>query len=313
MSDGLAVEVRGVGRRYGETAALADVSFEVGPGELYGVIGPDGAGKTTLFRILVTLLLPDTGTARVLGRDVVEDLWNLRTRIGYMPGRFSLYPDLSVLENLTFFASLFDTTVAEARATIAPIWVQLEPFAGRRAGALSGGMKQKLALCCALVHRPEILILDEPTTGVDAVSRREFWDLLARLRAEGLPIVVSTPYMDEAVRCDRVSLMQGGRLLATDRPAEIGRRYPRPLLGVRGPDVLGLLGALRRFPHAAAVWPFGESLHYTDARTDVAPEAIVGELRAHLEAAGLGGVSLAPIPASIEDSFMWHMAQERAA
>ncbi|HEX6668967.1 MAG TPA: ABC transporter ATP-binding protein [Gemmatimonadales bacterium] len=313
MSDGLAVEVRGVGRRYGETAALADVSFEVGPGELYGVIGPDGAGKTTLFRILVTLLLPDTGTARVLGRDVVEDLWNLRTRIGYMPGRFSLYPDLSVLENLTFFASLFDTTVAEARATIAPIWVQLEPFAGRRAGALSGGMKQKLALCCALVHRPEILILDEPTTGVDAVSRREFWDLLARLRAEGLPIVVSTPYMDEAVRCDRVSLMQGGRLLATDRPAEIGRRYPRPLLGVRGPDVLGLLGALRRFPHAAAVWPFGESLHYTDARTGVAPEAIVGELRAHLEAAGLGGVSLAPIPASIEDSFMWHMAQERAA
>ena len=313
MSDGLAVEVRGLGRRYGETAALADVSFDVGPGELYGVIGPDGAGKTTLFRILVTLLLPDTGTARVLGRDVVEDLWNLRTRIGYMPGRFSLYPDLSVLENLTFFASLFDTTVAEARATIAPIWVQLEPFAGRRAGALSGGMKQKLALCCALVHRPEILILDEPTTGVDAVSRREFWDLLARLRAEGLPIVVSTPYMDEAVRCDRVSLMQGGRLLATDRPAEIGRRYPRPLLGVRGPDVLRLLGALRRFPHAAAVWPFGESLHYTDARTDVAPEAIVGELRAHLEVAGLGGVSLAPNPARIEESFMWHMAQERAA
>jgi ABC-2 type transport system ATP-binding protein len=313
MSDGLAVEVRGLGRRYGETAALADVSFDVGPGELYGVIGPDGAGKTTLFRILVTLLLPATGTARVLGRDVVADLWDLRTRIGYMPGRFSLYPDLSVLENLTFFASLFDTTVAEARATIAPIWVQLEPFAGRRAGALSGGMKQKLALCCALVHRPEILILDEPTTGVDAVSRREFWDLLARLRAEGLPIVVSTPYMDEAVRCDRVSLMQGGRLLATDRPAEIGRLYPRPLLGVRGPDVLRLLGALRRFPHAAAVWPFGEALHYTDARTDLAPEAIVGELRAHLEAAGLGGVSLAPIPASIEDAFMWHMAQERAA
>ena len=145
------------------------------------------------------------------------------------------------------------------------------------------------------------------------MSRREFWDLLARLRAEGLPIVVSTPYMDEAVRCDRVSLMQGGRLLATDRPAEIGRRYPRPLLGVRGPDVLGLLGALRGFPHAAAVWPFGEALHYTDARTDVAPEAIVGELGAHLEAAGLGGVSLAPIPASIEDAFMWHMAQERAA
>jgi ABC-type multidrug transport system ATPase subunit len=312
MSDGVAVEVRGLTRRFGDTVALNDVSFEVGPGELYGVIGPDGAGKTTLFRILVTLLLPDAGDARVLGRDVVQELWNLRQRIGYMPGRFSLYPDLSVLENLTFFASLFDTTVAEARATIAPIWVQLEPFAGRRAGALSGGMKQKLALCCALVHRPEILILDEPTTGVDAVSRREFWDLLARLRAEGLPIVVSTPYMDEAVRCDRVSLMQSGRLLATDRPAEISRGYPRPLLAVRAPDVLGLLGALRRFPHAAAVWPFGESVHYTDARSDAPAELIERELTAHLAAVGLQGVSLSPIPASIEDAFMWRMGQGEA-
>jgi ABC-2 type transport system ATP-binding protein len=313
MSDGAAVEVRGLARRFGQTVAVQDVSFEVGPGELYGVIGPDGAGKTTLFRILVTLLLPDSGTAQVLGRDVVKDLWNLRKRIGYMPGRFSLYPDLSVLENLTFFASLFDTTVAQARATIAPIWVQLEPFAGRRAGALSGGMKQKLALCCALVHRPEILFLDEPTTGVDAVSRREFWDLLARLRADGLPIVVSTPYMDEAVRCDRVSLMQGGRLLATDRPSEIGRRYPRPLFAVRGPDVLGLLGSLRRFPHAAAVWPFGEALHYTDARAEAPAEMIVRELTSHLTAAGLREVSLSPIAASIEDAFMWYMGQERAA
>jgi ABC-2 type transport system ATP-binding protein len=308
MSDSPAVEVRGLTRRFGETVAVRDVSFEVGPGELYGVIGPDGAGKTTLFRMLVTLLLPDAGAARVLGRDVVKDLWNLRQRIGYMPGRFSLYPDLSVLENLTFFASLFNTTVAEARATIAPIWVQLEPFADRRAGALSGGMKQKLALCCALVHRPEILLLDEPTTGVDAVSRREFWDLLARLRAEGLPIVVSTPYMDEAVRCDRVSLMQGGRLLATDRPAEIGRSYPRPLFAVRGPDVLGLLGALRQFPHAAAVWPFGEAVHYTDARAEVSAERIVVELHSHLQAAGLSGVSISPITASIEDAFMWHLS-----
>jgi ABC-type multidrug transport system ATPase subunit len=289
------------------------VSFDVGPGELYGVIGPDGAGKTTLFRILVTLLLPDAGTAQVLGRDVVKDLWTLRKLIGYMPGRFSLYPDLSVLENLTFFASLFDTTVEEARPTIAPIWVHLEAFAGRRAGALSGGMKQKLALCCALVHRPEILLLDEPTTGVDAVSRREFWELLARLRADGLPIVVSTPYMDEADRCDRVSLMQAGRLLATDRPAEIGRRYPRPLLAVQGPDVLGLLGALRRFPHAAAVWPFGESVHYTDARADAPAELIVQELEAHLHATGPAEATVRPIPASIEDAFMWYMGQEGAA
>jgi ABC-type multidrug transport system ATPase subunit len=313
MSDVPAVEARGLVRRFGDDAALQQVSFEVAPGELYGVIGPDGAGKTTLFRILVTLLLPDAGTARVLGCDVVKELWDLRTRIGYMPGRFSLYPDLSVAENLAFFAALFNTTLAEARDTIAPIWVQLEQFAGRRAGALSGGMKQKLALCCALVHRPEILFLDEPTTGVDAVSRKEFWDLLARLRDEGLPIVVSTPYMDEAIRCDRVSLMQGGRLLVTDRPVEIGRSYPRPLFGVRGSNVLGLLGALRSFPHAAAVWPFGESLHYTDARQDASPELIRRELAAHVESAGLSGVSMAPIDASIEDAFMWYMAQGRAA
>ncbi len=313
MSDGSAVEARGLVRRFGDDAALQEVSFDVAPGELYGVIGPDGAGKTTLFRILVTLLLPDAGSALVLGRDVVKDLWDLRTRIGYMPGRFSLYPDLSVAENLAFFAALFDTTVAEARETIAPIWVQLERFSARRAGALSGGMKQKLALCCALVHRPEILFLDEPTTGVDAVSRREFWDLLARLRDEGLPIVVSTPYMDEAIRCDRVSLMQAGRLLATDRPAEIGRRYPRPLFAVRGADILGLLGALRGFSHAAAVWPFGEALHYTDARQDAPPELIARELAAHVQSAGLTGVSMSPIEASIEDAFMWYMAQENAA
>ena len=313
MSDGPAVEARGLVRRFGDDAALQEVSFDVTPGELFGVIGPDGAGKTTLFRILVTLLLPDAGSARVLGRDVVKEMWDLRTRIGYMPGRFSLYPDLSVAENLAFFAALFDTTVAEARDTIAPIWVQLEQFSGRRAGALSGGMKQKLALCCALVHRPEILFLDEPTTGVDAVSRKEFWDLLARLRDDGLPIVVSTPYMDEAIRCDRVSLMQAGRLLVTDQPAEIGRRYPRPLFGVRGPNVLGLLGALRRFPHAAAVWPFGEALHYTDARQDAPPDVIERELAGHVAAAGLTDVSMAPIAASIEDAFMWYMAQEKAA
>jgi ABC-2 type transport system ATP-binding protein len=313
VSDAPAVEARGLIRRFGDDAALQEVSFDVAPGELYGIIGPDGAGKTTLFRILVTLLLPDAGSARVLGRDVVKELWKLRTRIGYMPGRFSLYPDLSVIENLTFFASLFDTTVAEAKETIEPIWVQLEQFAGRRAGALSGGMKQKLALCCALVHRPEILFLDEPTTGVDAVSRKEFWDLLARMRDEGLPIVVSTPYMDEATRCDRVSLMQAGRLLVTDRPDAIGRAYPRPLVAVRGPDILGLLGALRRFPHVAAAWPFGEAVHYTDARRDAAPELITRELSAHVASAGLEGVSMSPIPAGIEDAFMWYMTEQAAA
>jgi len=313
VSNGSAVEVSGLVRRFGKDIALDHISFKVQPGELYGVIGPDGAGKTTLFRILATLMLPDEGTARVLGRDVVKDLWDLRTRIGYMPGRFSLYPDLSVAENLAFFASLFTTTVEEARGIIDPIWVQLEQFSSRRASALSGGMKQKLALCCALVHRPEILFLDEPTTGVDAVSRREFWELLRRLRDDGLPIVVSTPYMDEASLCDRVSLMQAGKLLVTNHPAEIGRSYPLPLFAVGGGNVLGLLGALRRYPHAMGVWPFGEALHYTDSRVGTDPTLIERELRAYIESAGLHEVTIRPIAAGIEDAFMWYMTQERAA
>ncbi len=198
-----AVVVDRLEKRFGQTIALNSVSFSIAPSELFGFVGPDGGGKTTLFRILATLLIPDQGSATVLGRDVVKDLWNLRTRIGYMPGRFSLYPDLSVYENLHFFASVFGTTIDKERPNIAPIYSQLEPFKDRRAAALSGGMKQKLALCCALVHRPEILLLDEPTTGVDAVSRREFWDLLAELKKAGMTIVVSTPYMDEADRCLR--------------------------------------------------------------------------------------------------------------
>ena len=309
----VAVEVRGLTRRYGDVTALDDVSFDVARGELFGFIGPDGAGKTTLFRTLVTLLVPDAGTARVLGRDVVADLWELRTRVGYMPGRFSLYPDLSVIENLDFFASVFGTTLAAGEATIAPIWRQLEQFSSRRAGALSGGMKQKLALCCALVHSPEILFLDEPTTGVDAVSRREFWDLLARLREGGLTIVVSTPYMDEAVRCDRVALIQKGRILRTDTPSAIEESYPRPIFTVRGAQRLPLITALRAFPHAAAVWPFGELLHYTDARAGADPELIARELATHARAAGVGAIDVRPIRAGIEDAFMWHMAQTEPA
>src|SRR5437588_7211399 len=215
------VEIEGLSKRFGSTVGLDNVTLAIGTGELFGFIGPDGAGKTTLFRILVTLVLPDAGRAIVLGRHVATDLWELRRRVGYMPGRFSLYPDLSVEENLRFFASVFRATVEEQYDPIAPIYEQLAPFKDRRAGALSGGMKQKLALCCALVHRPEILFLDEPTTGVDAVSRREFWDLLARIKATGLTIVVSTPYMDEANRCDRIALMQRGRLLAIDTPQAI--------------------------------------------------------------------------------------------
>ena len=299
-----AVAVQGVSRRFGETVALDDVSFGVAEGELFGFIGPDGAGKTTLFRILTTLLVPDAGEARVLGLDVVRDLWALRARVGYMPGRFSLYPDLSVAENLNFFASVFGTTARAHYDLIAPIYRQIEPFADRRAGALSGGMKQKLALCCALVHRPDILFLDEPTTGVDAVSRREFWDLLGDLRAGGLTIVVSTPYMDEATRCDRVALIQTGRILDIDAPGAIGARYPLPLLAVRAAERYRLLQALRRFPHARSVYPFGEEMHYTDARADGDPAAVAGEVQGWLRAEGFADAHAAPVRAGIEDSFM---------
>jgi len=298
------VVVHDLAKRFGDTTALDGLSFDVNEAELFGFIGPDGAGKTTLFRILVTLILPDAGTAHVLGLDVVRDLWAIRARVGYMPGRFSLYPDLSVRENLEFFASVFGSTVEEAADVIAPIWRQIEPFRDRRAAALSGGMKQKLALCCALVHRPDILLLDEPTTGVDAVSRREFWDLLAELKASGLTIVVSTPYMDEASRCDRVALVQHGKILEIAAPGVIGARYPRPLLSVRAARRHELLQALRQFPHAYSVFPFGADVHYADARTDAAPGAIAGELTTWLASRGFPDAHAEPIPAGVEDVFM---------
>ncbi|MHB1223373.1 MAG: ABC transporter ATP-binding protein [Gemmatimonadaceae bacterium] len=304
MSSPSPLVVAGLGKRFGDVVALDDVSFEVRPAELFGLVGPDGGGKTTLFRILTTLLVPDTGTATVLGLDAVRDMWAIRARVGYMPGRFSLYPDLSVEENLTFFASVFGTSIEEGYSIIEPIYRQIEPFRDRRAEALSGGMKQKLALSCALVHRPDILFLDEPTTGVDAVSRREFWDLLHSLRASGLTIVVSTPYMDEADRCDRVALIQQGRILVVDEPARIGERFPRPLLGVRGGDRHAMIGVLRGYPNAASVFPFGDELHYSDARTDAAPDAIAAELRDRLRASGFDDAAVTPIRPGIEDTFM---------
>jgi ABC-type multidrug transport system ATPase subunit len=298
-----AVEIDRVVKRFGATTALAGVSCSIAAGELFGFIGPDGAGKTTLFRILTTLLTPDSGRARVLGKDVVNDLWFLRARTGYMPGRFSLYPDLSVEENLTFFASVFGTSLAREYAQIAPIYRQLEPFKDRRAGALSGGMKQKLALCCALVHRPEILFLDEPTTGVDAVFRRELWDLLAGFKAAGITVVVSTPYMDEASRCDRVALIHEGRLLAVDTPPRIAASFDRPLLAIRGGDRHLVLHRLREYPHVSAVYPFGATVHYTDVRRDAAGEVIARDVEAFLRRAG-AEVTAAVIPATIEDRFM---------
>jgi len=304
---GPAVAVDGLEKRFGATIALAGISFETAAGELFGFVGPDGGGKTTLFRILATLLVPGAGRARVLGRDVVADMWALRPRIGYMPGRFSLYPDLSVLENLRFFASVFGTTVERERARIAPIYVQLEPFNDRRAAALSGGMKQKLALCCALVHRPEILFLDEPTTGVDAVSRREFWDLLADLKRSGMTIVVSTPYMDEANRCDRVALIQRGRLLGTDTPQRIAASYDRPLVAVHVADRYRALVALRESPHVQSVYPFGATLHYTDARASAPADEVAAEVRAFLASRGFRDVRVEPTPATVEDAFMARM------
>lgn len=314
MSD--AVVVEGLVKRFGATVAVDQVSCSVHDGELFGFIGPDGGGKTTLFRILTTLLKPDRGTARVLGEDVVRGIWTLRRRIGYMPGRFSLYPDLSVAENLRFFASVFGTTPDQQRDRIAPIYVQLEPFKDRRAGALSGGMKQKLALCCALVHKPDILFLDEPTTGVDAVSRREFWDLLTQLKRGGLTAVVSTPYMDEANRCDRVALMQRGRLLAIDTPDAIARSFDRPLIGIRAEKRFDAIRALRDYQNAGSVFPFGESIHFTDRRADAPVERVESDLHHFLESRGLAA-RVSPIAPSVEDTFMARMtdtaAQERTA
>ena len=301
-----------MGKRFGETVALDDVSFDVRSGELFGLVGPDGAGKTTLFRVLTTLLIPDSGSATVLGLDVVRDLWKIRRRVGYMPGRFSLYPDLTVEENLGFFASVFGTSIQQGYEIIAPIYRQIEPFKERRAGALSGGMKQKLALCCALVHRPDILFLDEPTTGVDAVSRREFWDLLSTLKASGLPILVSTPYMDEATRCDRVALIQRGRILAVDTPATVAARYRHQLFAVHAAARHKLILALRGYAHAVSVYPFGDELHYTDDRDHASPDQIASELRAFLGGQEFTDVRVAPIEPGIEDAFMELMGAPEA-
>ena len=299
-----AVEVRSLSKRFGEVVALDGIEFEVEEGELFGLVGPDGGGKTTLFRILTTLMLPDTGDAKILGLDVMRDLWAIRARVGYMPGGFALYPDLSVAENLEFFAAVFGTTVEKGYELIAPIYRQIERFRDRRADALSGGMKQKLALSCALVHRPDILLLDEPTTGVDAVSRKEFWDQLAELKASGLTIVVSTPYMDEAMRCDRVALIHGGRILEIDAPGEIGRGFSFPLLAITGSQRYAMLLALRELPNAHSVYLFGDELHYSDTRVDVSIDAISDEVLLYLAGRGFREAASRPIAAGIEDSFI---------
>ncbi|NDC77335.1 MAG: ABC transporter ATP-binding protein [Chitinophagia bacterium] len=271
-----AITIRDVSKAYAagkaRTEALRGVSLDVADGELFGLIGPDGAGKTSLFRILTTLLLPDAGHASVNGLDVVKDYRRLRTQLGYMPGRFSLYTDLTVEENLAFFASIFDTDMRENLHLVQDIYTQIEPFRRFRAGNLSGGMKQKLALCCALIHRPRTLFLDEPTTGVDAVSRKEFWEMLKRLKAQGLTIVVSTPYMDEASLCDRVALIQQGRILRVDTPEGVRRGYGRRVMAVKGPGMLRTLERLEGVDGVVDAYPFGERVHAVVA---VDPDRIV--------------------------------------
>jgi ABC-2 type transport system ATP-binding protein len=264
MSD---VIVQNISKSYnkGSVKALSDISFSVKKGELFGLIGPDGAGKTTLFRILTTLLLADDGKASVNNSDVVNDYKAIRRKVGYMPGKFSLYQDLSVEENLNFFAAIFNTTVAENYDLIKDIYVQLEPFKTRRAGKLSGGMKQKLALCCALIHRPAVLFLDEPTTGVDSVSRKEFWDMLKRLKKEGITILVSTPYMDEANLCERIALIQKGKILSIDTPKKIVEKYPDELYAIKSNQMSGLLKELRSNTTIKSAFSFGEYHHISFA------------------------------------------------
>lgn len=281
-------------------AALNGVSFEVKKGELFGLIGPDGAGKTSLFRILTTLLLADSGAATVEGYDVVRDYKQIRSIVGYMPGRFSLYQDLTVEENLNFFATTFDTTVEENLDLVHDIYVQIEPFKTRRAGKLSGGMKQKLALCCALIHKPLVLFLDEPTTGVDPVSRKEFWQMLKGLQRQGITIVVSTPYMDEANLCDRIALIQHGNILQVDSPANIISGFGKKLFAVKADEMYPLLLALRAFPAVASCFAFGDYHHVTFHADSIS----AADIEAYLQPFSPQNLEIRAIEPSIEDCFM---------
>jgi len=287
-------------KSYEKTVALDDASFVVEEGELFGLIGPDGAGKTTLFRILATLLIPDGGTAKLEGWDTVTHYREIRRIMGYMPGRFSLYQDLSVRENLEFFATIFDTTIEENYYLIEDIYKQIEPFKDRLARNLSGGMKQKLALSCALIHKPSVLVLDEPTTGVDAVSRKEFWEMLMKLKKQGITLLVSTPYMDEAGICDRVGLIQNGQIMKIDPPDKILGDYPGTIWAARGESQYRLLQNIRDYEGVASVYPFGEYIHFTPQYRTFEKE----ELRKFLISRGHQDPEIMQAEPTIEDCFM---------
>lgn len=293
------ITVNNLHKTYGKVTALNNLSFSVNDGEIFGVIGPDGAGKTTLFRILASLLLPDSGSAEMNGLDVIKDFKKIRNIIGYMPGRFSLYQDLSVEENLKFFATIFNTTIEENYHLIKDIYQQIEPFKKRRAGALSGGMKQKLALSCALIHKPEVLILDEPTTGVDPVSRKEFWDMLKRLKSEGITILVSTAYMDEAGLCDRIALMREGEFIATDTPQNVINSYKETLWAVQTENMSASLQELRNHPKVKTCFAFGNQHHVT-----VQPDLSIDELQHYLKEKGYSSIEIKVTEPTVEDCFM---------
>ena len=294
-----AININGISKKYDKVEALQPMSLQVEPGELFGLIGPDGAGKTTIFRILTTLLLPSSGSAEVAGYDVVKDYKEIRKRVGYMPGRFSLYQDLTVEENLSFFATIFGTSIKENYDLIKDIYAQIEPFKKRRAGNLSGGMKQKLALSCALIHKPEVLFLDEPTTGVDAVSRKEFWEMLQQLKAKGITILVSTPYMDEASLCERIALIQHGKILSVDTPNQIVNNFEKQLFIVKSRQFYWLLKDLRTFEFTEQVLPFGDYLHLTTTQF-IQPEVV----KNWIEAKGHSNVEIRLGEPSIEDVFL---------
>jgi ABC-2 type transport system ATP-binding protein len=294
------ITINNLSKSYTGTPALKGISLEVKRGELYGLIGPDGAGKTTLMRILMTLLLPDSGSAGMDGLDVLKDYKKIRRITGYMPGRFSLYHDLSIEENIRFFASVFGTTPEENYDLIKDIYKQIEPFKKRRAGDLSGGMKQKLALSCALIHRPKILILDEPTTGVDAVSRKEFWEMLRNLQAKEITILVSTPYMDEANLCDRVALVQSGQVLEVDSPANITKRFPHKIIKVRSDEMYRLITDLRNYEKTDSAYAFGQYVHFTGSDDNLNPS----DLKAFLNERNHRNLEASFIEPGIEDVFM---------
>lgn len=293
------VEISGLSKSYGNLTALDDINLIIEEGELFGLIGPDGAGKTSLYRILATLSRPDRGYAKVCGSDTVRDYAIIRKKIGYMPERFSLYQDLTVAENLKFFASLFGVSVRDNFDLIAPVFGQLERFPDRKAGALSGGMKQKLALSCALIHRPEVLLLDEPTTGVDAVSRSEFWQMLSGLKQQGITILVSTSYMDEATQCERVAMIDRGRILETDTPTNLVARLGENLYNAVATDMFRLLSELRRLPEVIDCYTFGATLHVVGSDSFDPSKAVC-----RLRDAGLNDVSIYPAKGDIEDLFI---------